>query len=58
MLVPAGWEVWGSALNESPSEKEGKLREWVDWANGVLSLNESPSEKEGKCLWTVIIALS
>ena len=37
-----------SALNESPSEKEGKFMEasapWVV----SLPLNESPSEKEGK----------
>ena len=34
-------------LNESPSEKEGKLQEPHPWRQG-LPLNESPSEKEGK----------
>ncbi len=36
-------------LNESPSEKEGKLR-WLGSAcfPAMRSLNESPSEKEGK----------
>ena len=37
------------ALNESPSEKEGKCR-YISSAKAlVASLNESPSEKEGKC---------
>ena len=38
-----------AALNESPSEKEGK---WICKAfttANVQALNESPSEKEGKC---------
>ena len=36
------------ALNESPSEKEGKCR-YISSAKAlVASLNESPSEKEGK----------
>ena len=36
------------ALNESPSEKEGKLP--VCWVTrqAAKALNESPSEKEGK----------
>ena len=38
-----------TALNESPSEKEGKLLVViVQWCI-MISLNESPSEKEGKC---------
>ena len=42
-----------SALNESPSEKEGKssvpyLEDLV-----LLALNESPSEKEGKLPWGI-----
>ncbi len=37
-----------TALNESPSEKEGKLLVViVQWCI-MISLNESPSEKEGK----------
>ena len=35
-------------LNESPSEKEGKLMTDDGEPVGMLSLNESPSEKEGK----------
>ena len=36
------------ALNESPSEKEGKcLSQSIQCRDG-LALNESPSEKEGK----------
>ena len=38
-----------AALNESPSEKEGKYQ-CHDGSSFFLSaLNESPSEKEGKC---------
>ena len=36
------------ALNESPSEKEGKSKvETVGWRT-LAALNESPSKKEGK----------
>ena len=35
-------------LNESPSEKEGKLSETFRIILAAPSLNESPSEKEGK----------
>ena len=35
-------------LNESPSEKEGKLLCGGRCGLGLLCLNESPSEKEGK----------
>ena len=38
---------WDVALNESPSEKEGKFRAGHCWVTGE-ALNESPSEKEGK----------
>ena len=37
-----------SGLNESPSEKEGKLRVTNVETGESFSLNESPSEKEGK----------
>ena len=37
-----------AALNESPSEKEGKSRARVSSLARLTSLNESPSEKEGK----------
>ena len=36
-------------LNESPSEKEGKLALTASPHISRMSLNESPSEKEGKC---------
>ena len=37
------------ALNESPSEKEGKsARDLGVHVTQILPLNESPSEKEGK----------
>ena len=36
-------------LNESPSEKEGKLKDLTSCSEpDILALNESPSEKEGK----------
>ena len=38
----------GAALNESPSEKEGKSGENDTQIYESLPLNESPSEKEGK----------
>ena len=44
--------LWFSsiALNESPSEKEGKSAESAsDELLKAAALNESPSEKEGKC---------
>ena len=36
------------ALNESPSEKEGKYILLSHWLRSFTTLNESPSEKEGK----------
>ena len=36
------------ALNESPSEKEGKSLHVLATAQDWVTLNESPSEKEGK----------
>ena len=36
------------ALNESPSEKEGKSLDCRHERGKDLTLNESPSEKEGK----------
>ena len=40
------------ALNESPSEKEGKSAvSAFGTLIGVATLNESPSEKEGKLLF-------
>ena len=44
------WVVWGIllTLNESPSEKEGKLERRLSDPEPYISLNESPSEKEGK----------
>ena len=38
----------GRALNESPSEKEGKSVSFSIKTLLHISLNESPSEKEGK----------
>ena len=40
------------ALNESPSEKEGKFFTRVGLIR-LIPLNESPSEKEGKCQLTI-----
>ena len=37
------------SLNESPSEKEGKLEGPCAGDEPCAPLNESPSEKEGKC---------
>ena len=39
-----------ASLNESPSEKEGKLKPKFLLSFVALGLNESPSEKEGKSL--------
>ncbi len=36
------------ALNESPSEKEGKFLKFLAGKQETKALNESPSEKEGK----------
>ena len=36
------------ALNESPSEKEGKCGSIFSMVARPVALNESPSEKEGK----------
>ena len=36
------------ALNESPSEKEGKSLKDLEAMGFITPLNESPSEKEGK----------
>ena len=41
-----------NSLNESPSEKEGKLDDEPQNQGLSGGLNESPSEKEGK--WAVI----
>ena len=35
-------------LNESPSQKEGKLGSWSRSRAAPYCLNESPSQKEGK----------
>ena len=43
--VVVGWLV---ALNESPSEKEGKFPPASRSPSVARPLNESPSEKEGK----------
>ena len=40
--------TYSIALNESPSEKEGKWGNVAIAASSNISLNESPSEKEGK----------
>ena len=37
-----------AALNESPSEKEGKFSVTRTVNQQMMTLNESPSEKEGK----------
>ena len=41
-----------TALNESPSEKEGKSLFKQEPALFLRALNESPSEKEGKSSWS------
>ena len=45
-----------SALNESPSEKEGKYSVSILLVVWFYSLNESPSEKEGK--WLLVLSPS
>ena len=45
-----------AALNESPSEKEGKSGSGVTGSgSGLMALNESPSEKEGKLREPLVI---
>ena len=41
-------DPWQIALNESPSEKEGKFDLLCTSLRSRRPLNESPSEKEGK----------
>ena len=48
MTTPVAPRPDGYALNESPSEKEGKSGVSRSAAGRCASLNESPSEKEGK----------
>ena len=50
MGSPADYQQIREALNESPSEKEGKYADGNQQAKNEFSLNESPSEKEGKFL--------
>ena len=48
-FYPSGFDrAARTALNESPSEKEGKLKFGGVNELRELTLNESPSEKEGK----------
>ena len=51
-LLPRCPFVW-CALNESPSEKEGKSLTQSGQFLPIPTLNESPSEKEGKYLHTL-----
>ena len=46
------------ALNESPSEKEGKSPLRNTTVRRLITLNESPSEKEGKCIGPPIFCLA
>ena len=46
--MPEGTVESFTALNESPSEKEGKSFSQAEQTLPVIPLNESPSEKEGK----------
>ena len=48
MWRPVDEEIYIWALNESPSEKEGKSHTSQIFPKSLLTLNESPSEKEGK----------
>ena len=48
--INRGREQNVSALNESPSEKEGKCAGYHPPQDRSRALNESPSEKEGKYL--------
>ena len=51
MVVTGSEELRTWALNESPSEKEGKSEcQGLDISSRSTPLNESPSEKEGKWL--------
>ena len=47
-LTPPKPTPASTTLNESPSEKEGKLVQDGDFKVSGVTLNESPSEKEGK----------
>ena len=44
------------ALNESPSEKEGKSPVLLSALRLLVPLNESPSEKEGKFITTISLS--
>ena len=45
-------------LNESPSEKEGKFRDFAVLVPAGGRLNESPTEKEGKSVRSILMAPS
>ena len=47
-FVGLWWSCGSGCLNESPSEKEGKLKNLLPFTLDFWGLNESPSEKEGK----------
>ena len=47
LLITAN-SPWTTYLNESPSEKEGKLGSARRWRLARSRLDESPYEKEGK----------
>ena len=46
--MQAATQTAATPLNESPSEKEGKLVSGRPVMGCFITLNESPSEKEGK----------
>ena len=48
VVFEGGAKLLVVGLNESPSEKEGKLRPSERTRRFSARLNESPSEKEGK----------
>ena len=57
MVQDGDFRVSGVSLNESPSEKEGKVRVTNVETGESFSLNESPSEKEGKFRFEFCMAL-
>ena len=49
--------TYSYALNESPSEKEGKFNPSPRRRPRKLALNESPSEKEGKLVMRTAVSV-
>ena len=55
---PSPYRLPHASLNESPSQKEGKFRDFAVLVPAGGRLNESPTEKEGKSVRSILMAPS